>query len=149
MSKTPYFTKEQTERRWYVVDVAGQVLGRAAADIAKLIIGKTDPHYTPGQDTGAFVVVINAAQIKVTGRKMTDKIYYSHSGYPGGLRSRMLKDRMSSDPAEVVRDAVKGMLPHNKIGHRLITKLKVYAGSDHPHSAQLPEEITAEALSSR
>lgn len=149
MSKTPYFTKERVERQWFVVDVSGQVLGRAAANIAKLLIGKTDPHYTPGQDTGAFVVAINASQIRVTGRKLTDKMYYNHSGYPGGLRTRALRDRMNTDAAEVLRDAVKGMLPHNKLGSRLITKLKVYSGSDQPHSAQLPQEISNADLTAR
>jgi large subunit ribosomal protein L13 len=145
---TPYFTKDRVERKWYVVDVADQVLGRAAMGIAKLIVGKTHAQFTPGQDTGAFVVVLNADKVRVTGNKLTDKLYHRHSGYPGGLRSTMLRDRLAKDPREVMRDAVKGMLPKNKLGHRLITKLKVYGGSDHQHSAQMPEAITVEQLQS-
>ncbi|MCC7478609.1 50S ribosomal protein L13 [bacterium] len=145
-NQTPYFTKDRVERKWYVVDMADQVLGRAAVGIAKLIIGKNHAQFTPGQDTGAFVVVLNADKLRVTGNKLTQKIYYRHSGYPGGLRATMLRDRLSKDAREVVRDAVKGMLPHNKLGNRLITKLKVYSGSDHPHTAQNPTVITVEEL---
>jgi large subunit ribosomal protein L13 len=146
MGNTPYFTKLNTERPWVVVDAAGQVLGRFAAGVAKLLIGKDRPQFTPGQDTGAFVVVINAGQIAVTGTKLKNKMYYNHSGYPGGLRTRTLAERMQRDPAEVIRDAVKGMLPKNKLGARLITKLKVYAGANHPHQAQLPQTVAAEQL---
>jgi large subunit ribosomal protein L13 len=146
MSNTPYFTKDRVERPWYVVDLEGQVLGRAAAGVAKLLIGKTEPTYTPGQDCGAFVVVLNAAKIAVTGRKLQQKTYYHHSGYPGGITARTLQQRLGMQPNEVFRDAVKNMLPHNKIGKRLITKLKIYAGGEHPHSAQMPKEITVEQL---
>lgn len=147
-NETPYYTKDRVERKWYVVDLDGQVLGRAAVGIAKLIVGKTHAQFTPGQDTGAFVVVLNADKFVVTGNKLTQKIYYRHSQYPGGLRATMLRDRLSKDPREVVRDAVKGMLPRNKLGNRLITKLKIYNGTDHPHAAQLPEVITVEQLAS-
>jgi large subunit ribosomal protein L13 len=145
---TPYYTKDRVERPWYVVDVEGQILGRAAMGVAKLIVGKTHPEFTPGQDTGAFVVVVNSDKVKVTGRKLTDKLYHRHSGFPGGLRSTMLRDRLAKDSREVFRDAVKGMLPKNKLGHRLITKLKVYAGAEHQHSAQMPVAISVEALQS-
>lgn len=149
MSTTPYYTKDRVERKWYVVDVSGQVLGRAASDVAKLLVGKTAPQFTPGQDTGAFVVVLNAGQVRVTGRKLTQKMYHRYSGYPGGLRSTSLRERLDREPAELFRDAVKGMLPQNKLGHRLITKLKVYDGSDHPHQAQQPETIAATELAAR
>jgi large subunit ribosomal protein L13 len=140
MSKTPYFTKDRVERPWYVVDADGQLLGRFAATVAELLIGKNRPEFTPGQDCGGFVVVINADKISVTGRKLQQKKYYNHSGYPGGLRERTLAQRMGRDPDGVIRDAVKGMLPKNKLGSRLITKLKVYAGPEHPHSAQMPQQ---------
>ena len=145
-NQTPYFTKDRVDRKWYVVDMADQVLARAAVGIAKLILGKTHAQFTPGQDTGSFVVVLNADKLRVTGNKLLQKIYYRHSGYPGGLRATMLRDRLAKDPREVVRDAVKGMLPHNKLGNRLITKLKVYNGTDHPHQAQGPVVITVEEL---
>src|SRR5438128_798765 len=133
MGNTPYFTKDNVKRNWYVVDLEDKVLGRAAAGIAKLIIGKNRPEFQPGQDCGGFVVVLNADKVRVTGNNLEDKKYYNASGYPGGLRTRTLQERLTKQPAEVIRDAVKGMLPHNKVGHRLITKLKVYTGSDHPH----------------
>ncbi len=142
MSKTPYFTKDKLERPWYVAE-------RAAAGVAKLLIGKTEPTYTPGQDCGAFVVVLNAGKIAVTGNKMLQKTYYHHSGYPGGITAKTLEKRMAVQPNEVFRDAVKNMLPHNKLGKRLITKLKIYAGSEHPHGAQMPKEITVEQLAVR
>lgn len=146
MGKTPYFTKERVERKWYVIDCTDKVLGRIASDIAKVLIGKHLPTYTPGQDTGGFVVAINADKLRFTGNKLEGKVYYRHSGYPGGLKERTLAERMKINSAEVLRDAVKGMLPHNKIGARLITKLKVYSGDKHPHDAQQPEEVTAEQL---
>jgi len=144
--ETPYFTKERVDRPWYVVDAEGQILGRLAAGVAKLLIGKQRAQFTPGQDCGAFVVVVNAAQVRFTGKKLANKITYTHSGYPGGLRRRTLRERMASGPAEVVRAAVKGMLPRNKLGARLITKLKVYDGEHHPHQAQQPLSITVEEL---
>lgn len=146
MSKTSYFTKETRDRPWYVVDLDGQVLGRAAAGIAKLLIGKNQPHYTPGQDTGGFVIAVNAAKVKVTGAKAEDKHYYRHSGYPGGIKSKTFNQRIESEPVEVIRDAVKGMLPKNKLGARLITKLKIYSGENHPHSAQQAQNVSAEQL---
>jgi large subunit ribosomal protein L13 len=146
---TPYFTKERVERKWYVVDCTDQVLGRCAANIAKILIGKTEATYQPGQDTGGFVVAINTDKIRVTGTKMKNKVYYRHSGYPGGLKEATLEERLKKNSREVIRDAVKGMLPHNKIGARLITKLKVYEGDKHPHSAQVPQDISAEQLTAR
>ena len=146
---TPYFTKERVERKWYVVDCTDQVLGRCAANIAKILIGKHEATFQPGQDTGGFVVAINADKIRVTGKKFKDKVYYRHSGYPGGLKEATFEERMKKNSSEVIRDAVKGMLPHNKIGARLITKLKVYSGDKHPHSAQGPEDISAEQLTAR
>ena len=146
MTGTSYFTKDTVERPWYVVDADGQVLGRFATGIAKLLIGKDRPQFTPGQDCGAFVVVLNADKIRVTGTKLLNKKYYNHSGYPGGMRTRTLQYRMQRDPQEVIRDAVKGMLPQNKLGKRLITKLKVYTGTQHQHQAQLPVVVEAEHL---
>lgn len=146
MSKTPYFTKDVVERPWYVVDADGQVLGRFAQAVATLLMGKNRPEFTPGQDCGGFVVVLNASKIRVTGNKLSAKQYHHHSGYPGGLKSRTLEERLKRDPQEVIREAVKGMLPHNKVGNRLIIKLKAYSGSDHPHAAQTPEVISAEQL---
>ena len=146
MTKTPYFTKDRVERPWYVVDASGQLLGRFAAGVAGLLIGKNRPEFTPGQDCGGFVVIVNAEKISVTGRKREQKKYYHHSGYPGGIKERTLAQRLVKDPTGILRDAVKGMLPKNKLGNRLITKLKVYAGSDHPHAAQMPEMIDAEQL---
>jgi len=146
MSKTPYFTKDLVERPWYVVDADGQVLGRFAQAVAKLLIGKNRPEFTPGQDCGGFVIVLNAKKIRVTGNKLRDKQYHRHSGYPGGLKTRTLEERLKRDAHEVISEAVKGMLPHNKLGNRLITKLKAYGGSDHPHAAQSPEVVSAEQL---
>jgi large subunit ribosomal protein L13 len=146
MTGTAYFTKDTVQRPWYVVDASGQVLGRLATGIAKLLIGKDRPQFTPGQDCGAFVVVLNADKIRVTGTKLLTKKYYNHSGYPGGMRTRTLQYRMQRDPQEVIRDAVKGMLPQNKLGKRLITKLKVYTGTQHQHQAQVPVAVDAEHL---
>jgi large subunit ribosomal protein L13 len=146
MSKTPYFTKDRIERPWYLVDADGQVLGRFAAAVAALLIGKNRPEYTPGQDCGGFVIVVNAGKIRVTGRKLQQKSYHRHSGYPGGLKSRTLAQRMVRDPEGVIRDAVKGMLPKNKLGSRLITKLKVFAGAEHVHQAQSPRAVGIEQL---
>ncbi len=132
---------EDVERRWYVVDAEGEVLGRLATRIADTLRGKRKPEYTPHVDTGDFVVVVNAEKIAVTGTKLDDKLYYRHSGYPGGLRSRTLREQLDRRPTEVVRTAVKGMLPRNRLARRQITKLKVYAGPEHPHAAQKPEPL--------
>ncbi len=132
---------EDVERRWYVVDAEGQTLGRLATRIADALRGKRKPEYTPHVDSGDFVVVVNAEKIAVTGKKMDEKLYYRHSGYPGGLRARTLREQLDRRPTEVIRTAVKGMLPRNRLARRQITKLKVYAGPEHPHSAQKPEPL--------
>jgi large subunit ribosomal protein L13 len=132
---------EDVERAWYVVDAEGQTLGRLATRIADTLRGKGKPTYTPHVDTGDFVIVVNADKIVVTGNKLDQKRYYRHSGYPGGLRSRTLREQLDRRPTEVIRTAVKGMLPRNKLASRQITKLKVYAGPEHPHAAQNPTEL--------
>jgi large subunit ribosomal protein L13 len=129
------------ERNWLVVDAEGQTLGRLATQIADALRGKRKPTYTPHIDTGDFVVVVNAEKIAVTGQKRTEKMYYRHSGYPGGLKSRTLNDMLERRPEEVIRLAVKGMLPRNRLGRKQLTKLKVYAGPDHPHAAQQPQPM--------
>ena len=128
-------------RRWYVVDADGQTLGRLATRIADTLRGKGKPEYTPHVDTGDFVVVVNADKIAVTGTKLDDKLYHRHSGYPGGLRTRTLREQLERRPTEVIRMAVKGMLPRNRLARRQLNKLKVYAGPDHPHAAQAPEPL--------
>jgi large subunit ribosomal protein L13 len=131
----------EIERRWYVVDAEGQTLGRLATRIADTLRGKGKPQFTPHVDTGDFVVVVNAEKIAVTGKKLDEKIYYRHSGYPGGLKQRSLREQLERRPTEVIRTAVKGMLPKNKLAARQLTKLKVYAGPDHPHAAQDPKAL--------
>ena len=125
-------------REWYIVDADGQTLGRLATRIAERLRGKGKPQFTPHVDTGDFVVVINAEKVAVTGNKLDDKLYYRHSGYPGGLKTRSLREQLERRPNEVLRKAVWGMLPHTKLGRRQITKLKIYSGPDHPHEAQEP-----------
>ena len=142
--KTYVATPTDRERDWYVVDAAGKTLGRLATQIANVLRGKRKPTYTPHIDTGDFVVVINAEQITVTGNKRADKRYYRHSGYPGGLRSRTLQEMLDRRPEEVIRKAVKGMLPRNRLARKQLTKLKVYAGPDHPHAAQQPAVLEIE-----
>jgi large subunit ribosomal protein L13 len=129
------------ERRWYVVDAEGQNLGRLSSVIAETLAGKRSPWYTRHCDTGDFVVVVNADKITVTGNKMRDKLYWRHSGYPGGIRKRSLGEQMARRPEEVIRRAVRGMLPKNRLGRAQLTKLKVYAGPDHPHAAQQPQPL--------
>jgi large subunit ribosomal protein L13 len=131
----------EVERRWYLVDADGKTLGRLATRIADALRGKDKPQYTPHVDTGDFVVVVNAEKIAVTGNKLDDKVYYRHSGYPGGIRSRTLREELERRPTEVIRKAVKGMLPRNRLARAQLTKLKVYAGPEHPHSAQDPKEL--------
>jgi len=131
----------EVQRNWWVVDAEGKNLGRLASEIAIVLRGKNKPQYTPHVDTGDFVVVVNAEKVAVTGDKMTGKVYYRHSGYPGGLRSRTLQQMLERRPTEVLRKAVKGMLPKNRLAARQLTKLKIYAGPDHPHAAQRPEEF--------
>ncbi len=130
------------QRRWYVVDAEGQVLGRMACEIARVLRGKHKPSFSPHADGGDFVIVVNAKRVKVTGAKETDKRYYRHSGYPGGLRVRTLSEMREKKPEAVVRLAVKGMLPRNRLGKGQLGKLKVYSGPEHPHQAQLPMPLT-------
>jgi large subunit ribosomal protein L13 len=131
----------EIEREWYVVDAEGQTLGRLASEIAKILKGKHKPIYAPHLDTGDFVVVINAEKVHVTGRKLDQKMYYRYSGYPGGLTAVTLRDQLKRHPTRVIRSAVKGMLPHNRLGRAMIRKLKVYAGDAHPHEAQQPRPL--------
>ena len=143
--KTYVATSESRERNWLVVDATGQTLGRLATQIADCLRGKRKPEYTPHVDVGDFVIVINAEQISVTGRKREAKRYYRHSGYPGGLRSRTLGEMLERRPEEVIRHAVKGMLPRTRLGRAQLRKLKVYAGPEHPHAAQKPETMEVHA----
>jgi large subunit ribosomal protein L13 len=128
-------------REWYLVDAEGKTLGRLATQIADTLRGKRKPQYTPHVDTGDFVIVVNAEKIHVTGNKLDQKRYYRHSGYPGGLRSRTLREQLDRRPTEVLRVAVKGMLPKNRLARQQITKLKIYAGPEHPHEAQNPKPL--------
>jgi len=135
-----YFPKEgEIARKWFVVDAAGQPLGRLASRVARILMGKENPKYTPFLDTGDHVVVINADQVKITGMKADQKLYQRYTGYPGGLRSENLKKRLVRKPEKVIEDAVSRMLPKNKLGKQMFTKLKVYKGDKHPHQAQKPE----------
>ena len=139
--KTYVATPDSRERNWLVVDASGKTLGRLATQIADALRGKRKPEYTPHIDVGDFVVVVNAEKISVTGNKRAEKRYYRHSGYPGGLRSRTLEEMLERRPEEVIRLAVKGMLPRTRLGRAQFRKLKVYAGPDHPHEAQKPEPL--------
>src|SRR5512133_2126506 len=133
----------QASAEWFVVDATGMTLGRLATQIATVLKGKHKPIYTPSMDCGDYVVVINADKVRVTGRKLDQKIYYHFSGYPGGLKEVTLRDQMGQHPDRVLQAAVRGMLPHNKLGRQLIKKLKVYAGAEHPHAAQQPKPFPA------
>jgi len=140
--KTYMATKESVQRKWYLIDAADKTLGRLASQIASILRGKHKPIYTPHVDTGDHVIVINAEKIRLTGNKLQDKKYYRHSGYPGGLKVRTAADLLSSGrPERVLKLAVWGMLPHNRLGRKMFKKLKVYAGNEHPHSAQQPEKL--------
>jgi large subunit ribosomal protein L13 len=133
--------KEEIEREWYVVDAEGQTLGRLASRIAPILKGKHKPTYTPHLDCGDFVIIVNAEKVRVTGRKLDQKLYYHHSGYPGGLKKISLRDQLDRYPERVLEAAVRGMLPKNKLGRRMVKKLKVYAGDAHPHEAQQPKPL--------
>ncbi len=139
--KTYLPSEDQLEKMWHVVDAEGQVLGRLASRLAPVLMGKEKPLYTDFLDVGDFVIVINADKIKLTGRKWEQKIYYSHSGYPGGLKEIAAIDLLKKHPERLIRFAVKGMLPKNKLGKRRLKKLKVYAGREHPHQAQKPQPL--------
>jgi large subunit ribosomal protein L13 len=132
-------------REWYVVDAQGKTLGRLATQIADTLRGKRKPQFTPHIDTGDFVIVVNADKIHVTGNKLDQKKYYRHSGYPGGLRERTLREQLERRPTEVLRIAVKGMLPKNRLARQQITKLKIYAGPEHPHEAQNPKPLESDS----
>ena len=138
--KTFVATPANRQRDWYVVDAEGKTLGRLATQIADTLRGKRKPEYTPHVDTGDFVVVVNAEKIRVTGDKLAQKTYWRHSGYPGGIKSRSLQEMLDRRPEEVIRKAVKGMLPRTRLGRAQLRKLKVYAGPDHPHAAQQPAD---------
>ncbi|MBM3667507.1 MAG: 50S ribosomal protein L13 [Actinobacteria bacterium] len=143
-NKTYQANAADRERDWYLVDAEGKTLGRLATQIADVLRGKRKPTYTPHVDVGDFVVVVNAEKVAVTGNKLEAKRYWRHSGYPGGIRSRTLAEMLERQPEEVLRKAVKGMLPRNRLARKQLTKLKVYAGPDHPHQAQKPEKLEIE-----
>jgi len=144
MQKTWNAKPGEVTREWHLVDADGQTLGRLATRIADTLRGKNKPQYTPHVDTGDFVVVVNAEKVAVTGNKLDDKRYYRHSGYPGGIRSRTLREQLDRRPEEVLRKAVKGMLPRNRLARKQLTKLKIYAGPAHPHEAQAPKPLKVE-----
>jgi large subunit ribosomal protein L13 len=137
--KTYNATNETAQHNWYMVDAAGKTLGRLASEVARRLRGKHKPEYTPHVDTGDYIIVINASQIKVTGNKQKDKIYYSHSGYPGGIKEINFEKLLAKSPEKVIEKAVKGMLPKNPLGRAMYRKLKVFAGKDHSHAAQQPQ----------
>ncbi len=141
MEKTYYPKAGDITREWYMADANGQTLGRFATKVANVLMGKHKPAYTPGVDMGDFVVVVNCERVVVTGNKLEEKIYYRYSGYPGGLKETKLRDMLDKHPDRVIKSAVKGMLPKNKLGRKYLKKLKVYAGPDHPHEAQSPKPL--------
>lgn len=141
MQKTYYPKNDEITRDWYLVDASGKNLGRLASMIARILLGKNKPNFTPGVKTGDFVIVVNAEKITVTGNKLREKFYYRHSGFPGGLKAISLRDQLDKFPERVLRRAVWGMLPHNKYGRQVIRNLKIYAGPDHPHAAQQPKQL--------
>ena len=141
MMKTFSANAATVERTWYVIDAKSQVLGRLASEIARRLRGKHKPQYTPHVDTGDYIVVVNAEMVKVTGRKATDKVYYSHSGYPGGIKSITFEKLLKKAPEQVIEKAVKGMLPKGPLGRAMFRKLKVYAGPEHKHAAQQPQKL--------
>ena len=143
--KRTYMASRETAlaaRRWYLIDAKDKILGRLASRIANLLRGKCNPAFTPHQDTGDFVIVVNAAAVRMTGNKLNAKVYRRHSGYPGGLRTRTAAQVLQQHPDRVLKEAVEGMLPKNRLGRQLATKLKIYSGSEHPHSAQQPVPLS-------
>jgi large subunit ribosomal protein L13 len=139
--KTQVAKKEEVNRDWYLINAEEKVLGRIATHIANVLRGKNKPTFTPSVDTGDFVIVVNANKIALTGNKLNDKMYYSHSGYPGGIKSINAGKLLEKKPADIIKKAVKGMLPKNKLGAHMLKKLKVYSGSEHPHKAQQPKAL--------
>jgi large subunit ribosomal protein L13 len=140
--KTLFAKKGEVQRKWHVVDAKDAVLGRLATKIANYLTGKNKPIFTPNTDTGDFVIVINADKVKLTGRKLDSKVYYRHSGYPGGLRAETARERFAKHPERIISDAVWGMIPKGRLGRAMIKKLKVYSGPKHPHEAQKPEILS-------
>ena len=140
--ETTSIRADEINREWFIVDAEGQTLGRLASEIAQIIRGKKKPFYTPHMDMGDFVVVVNAEKVRVTGNKEKDKSYFRHSGFPGGVTQISLQKVRQDFPERIITNAVKGMLPHNRLGRQLLTHLKVYSGTEHPHAAQLPKTIT-------
>jgi large subunit ribosomal protein L13 len=136
--KTYQAKKEEIDHKWYLVNAEGRVLGRLSTGLAKILKGKNKPTYTPHVDTGDFVVVVNAGKVTLTGKKLTDKIYYHHTGYPGGIKEMSAEKLLAKKPTEMIRMAVRGMLPKNSLGRQMLRKLKIYAGPNHPHEAQKP-----------
>jgi large subunit ribosomal protein L13 len=141
MHKTYVAKPNEVEKEWYVVDASGKTLGRLATRIAEVLRGKHKPQFTPHEDVGDFVIVVNAEKVAVTGRKLDQKFYYRHSGYPGGIRSISLRDQLQQHPERVIEHAVKGMLPRGPLGRRIFKKLKIYTGPEHPHQAQMPKPM--------
>jgi len=139
--KTFQANKDNVVRDWYVVDAEGKVLGRLASEIASRLRGKNKPEYTPHADAGDFIIVVNAGKVNLTGKKLTDKMYYRHSGYPGGIKQTAAGKMLLEKPTEVLRIAVRGMLPKNSLGRAMLKKLKIYASSDHGHAAQCPRTL--------
>jgi large subunit ribosomal protein L13 len=144
--KTYFATDKSIKHHWYVVDATNKVLGRLASQVAKYLRGKHKPEYTPHADVGDYIVIVNAEKIRVTGGKENKKIYYTHSGYPGGLKETILSELQARNPAQIIEIAVKGMLPKNTLGRSVLRKLKVYAGAEHPHIAQQPIEVDLEKV---
>ncbi len=138
---TRFSKKDEIERNWYIVDASDKVLGRLASRIATYLRGKHKPQFTPNVDTGDFIVVVNAEKIRLTGNKLEQKVYYHHTGYPGGIKAETAKSRIKRKPEQMIIDAVWGMLPKNRLGRKMIKKLKVYRGAEHPHHAQKPEPL--------
>jgi large subunit ribosomal protein L13 len=139
--KTHWTKEEDVERSWFVVDAEGEILGRLASRIAAVLRGKHKPTYNPSVDTGDYVIVVNAEKIETTGKRLDEKKYYRHSGYPSGIRERTLREQLEKQPETVIQTAIKGMLPKNALGRKMFRKLKVYAGPEHPHEAQQPEPL--------
>jgi large subunit ribosomal protein L13 len=142
--RTFHASVEDVDKKWYVVDAEGLVLGRLAANVARILRGKHKPIFSPHMDNGDFVIIINADKVRLTGKREEQKSYFTYSGYPGGGKTRMFKDLIKSNPQYVIEHAVRGMLPHNRLGRRIIKKLKVYSEAAHPHEAQKPEELKFE-----
>jgi large subunit ribosomal protein L13 len=141
IQKTHFTTPDEIDRKWFVVDAQGKTLGRLATEVAKILRGKHKPQFVPNLDVGDFVIVVNVEKIHVTGKRLDQKIYWRHSGYPGGIKSQTLREVLNKYPERAIKSAVKGMLPKGPLGRQMLTKLKLYAGSEHPHEAQKPEVL--------